>query len=227
MAPYGATTDLEGFSQGEPGEHSRQGVPGHRIRRHTVLQPAPRRVSDADPAEALVPALQSTRSEVMETIRTEAVVAGRQGGRGRVSPRAALVVAQVAVSFVLLVTTGLFLRSFRERATVDPGFGRDPAVVVTLGLQGDRYTEAEGRLLVRRLEEHLAATPEISAVGVASRSPAIITVTVCNTRIIPTSSFRPISRTSIPPRTRTRATRRSAATPCDDRVRAALSDPWR
>jgi predicted permease len=116
----------------------------------------------------LVPALQSTRSEVMETIKTEAVVGAPQGGRGRVSPRAALVVAQVAVSFVLLVTTGLFLRSFRERATVDPGFGRDPAVVVTFGLQGDRYTQAEGRLLVRRLEEHLAATPEISAVGVAS-----------------------------------------------------------
>jgi predicted permease len=116
----------------------------------------------------LVPALQSTRSEVMETIRTEAVVAAPQGGRGRVSPRAALVVAQIAVSFVLLVTTGLFLRSFRERATVDPGFGRDPAVVVTFGLPGDRYTQAQGRLLVRRLEEHLAATPEVSAVGVAS-----------------------------------------------------------
>jgi macrolide transport system ATP-binding/permease protein len=117
----------------------------------------------------LVPALQSTRSEVMESIKTEAVVgAPGRHGRARITPRGALVVAQVAVSFVLLVTTGLFLRSFRERATVDPGFGHDPAVVVTFGLQGDRYTQAEGRLLVRRLEEHLAATPEISAVGVAS-----------------------------------------------------------
>jgi predicted permease len=116
----------------------------------------------------LVPALQSTRSEVMETIRTEAVVAPPQGGRGRISPRAALVVAQVAVSLVLLVTTGLFLRSFRERATVDPGFGRDPSVVVTFGLQGDRYTQAQGRLLVRSLEEQLAGMPEVTAVGVAS-----------------------------------------------------------
>ena len=117
----------------------------------------------------LVPALQSTRSDVMETIKTEAVAAGpRRHGRGRVTPRSVLVVGQVAVSFVLLVTTGLFLRSFRERESVDPGFGRDPAVVVTLGLQQDRYPEAEGRLLVRRLEEHLAATPEVSAVGVGS-----------------------------------------------------------
>ena len=117
----------------------------------------------------LVPALQSTRPDVMETIKTEAVAAEpRSQGRGRVTPRGVLVVSQVAVSFVLLVTTGLFLRSFREREMVDPGFGRDPAVVVTLGLQQDRYTEAEGRLFVRRLEEHLAATPEVSAVGVAS-----------------------------------------------------------
>jgi predicted permease len=117
----------------------------------------------------LVPALQSTRPDVMETIKTEAVAAGpRSQGWGRVTPRGVLVVTQVAVSFVLLVTTGLFLRSFREREMVDPGFGRDPAVVVTLGLQQDRYTEAEGRLFVRRLEEHLAATPEVSAVGVGS-----------------------------------------------------------
>jgi predicted permease len=115
----------------------------------------------------LVPALQSTRSDVMESIKAEAVGGGSRR-RGRVTPRGVLVVTQVAISFVLLVTTGLFLRSFREREMVDPGFGRGPAVVVTLGLQQDRYTEPEGRLFVRRLEEHLAAMPEVSAVGVGS-----------------------------------------------------------
>ena len=115
----------------------------------------------------LVPALQSTRSDVMESIKTEAVGAGSRR-HGRVTPRGVLVVTQVAISFVLLVTTGLFLRSFREREMVDPGFGRNPAVVVTLGLQQDRYTEPEGRLFVRRIEEHLAALPEVSAVGVGS-----------------------------------------------------------
>jgi predicted permease len=41
-------------------------------------------------------------------------------------------------------------------------------VVVTFGLQGDRYTQAQGRLLVRSLEEQLAGMPEVTAVGVAS-----------------------------------------------------------
>ncbi len=114
----------------------------------------------------LVPALQSTRPDVMESIKAEAVGAPARG-RVRVTPRGALVVAQVAVSFLLLVTTGLFLRSFRERETVDPGFGYDPAAVVSFGLPGERYTEQEGRLFVRRLEEHLAALPGIAAVGVS------------------------------------------------------------
>ncbi len=55
---YGSTTDLEGLSQGQPGEHPDQGVPGDRVERHAVVQPAPRRVPDAHSAEALVPALQ-------------------------------------------------------------------------------------------------------------------------------------------------------------------------
>jgi predicted permease len=118
-------------------------------------------------AFGLVPALESTRWDVMESIRTETVGAAPPK-RGRISPRGALVVAQVAVAFLLLVTTGLFLRSFRERETVDPGFGRDPAAVVVLGLQSDRYTEEKARLFVRRLEERLTATPGISSVGVSS-----------------------------------------------------------
>ncbi len=118
----------------------------------------------------LVPALQATRPDAMESIKSEVVgaEATSRGWRRRITPRGVLVVSQVAVSFVLLVATGLFLRSFRERAAVDPGFGHDPAAIVAFGLQGDRYPTAEGRLFVRRLEEHLAAMPEISAVGVGS-----------------------------------------------------------
>jgi len=115
----------------------------------------------------LVPALESTRWDVMESLKTETVGAAPPK-RGRISPRGALVVAQVAVAFVLLVTTSLFLRSFRERETVDPGFGRDPAAVVVLGLQSDRYTEEKARLFVRRLEERLTATAGISTAGVSS-----------------------------------------------------------
>src|SRR5206468_9499185 len=55
---YGCQSDLERFSEDQPGEHPDQGVPGDRIERNDRLQSASRRVPHAHPAEALVPALQ-------------------------------------------------------------------------------------------------------------------------------------------------------------------------
>ena len=50
---------MEGLSQDQPGQHSDQGVSGDRRRRDAELQPAARRVSDAHPAEALVPEVRA------------------------------------------------------------------------------------------------------------------------------------------------------------------------
>jgi len=113
----------------------------------------------------LVPALQATRPDVINDIKSENVGGGP---RRRFTLRGTLVVGQVAVSLLLLVTTGLFLRSFRERQTVDPGFGHAPAAVVTFGIPSDRYSEEEGLRFVRRLEEQLGAIPGIEGVGVIS-----------------------------------------------------------
>ena len=60
---YGSATYLEGLSQGQPGHHSGEGVPGDRIGRGDLLQPASRRVPDAHPAEELVPALRARGAE--------------------------------------------------------------------------------------------------------------------------------------------------------------------
>jgi predicted permease len=118
-------------------------------------------------AFGLVPALHSTRPDVMEAIKAEGAL-GAPGRRGRIrlTPQGLLVVAEVSVSLLLLVMTGLLLRSFRERRTVDPGFGRDPAAVVAFGLPADRYSAEKGRLLVRRMEDRLTGIPGITAVGV-------------------------------------------------------------
>jgi putative ABC transport system permease protein len=118
-------------------------------------------------AFGLVPALQSTRPDVMETIKSEGST-GPAGWRHRIrlTPQGLLVVVEVSVSLLLLVTTGLLLRSFQERRAVDPGFGHDPAVIVAFGLPKDRYSAEQGRLFVRRAEDRLATIPEITAAGV-------------------------------------------------------------
>jgi predicted permease len=111
----------------------------------------------------LAPALQGTNPSLAPTLRDESAGAG--GKPGRLMLRNTLVAAQVALSMVLLVCSGLFLRSLQATRAVDPGFGREPAAVVKLLLPGDRYPEEEGRIFMRGLRERAAALPGVTATG--------------------------------------------------------------
>lgn len=110
----------------------------------------------------LAPALQATRPGLAGTLREEGTGGG---GPRRVTLRGALVVGQVAVSFMLLVAAVLFVRSFQARQDVNPGFGDEPAAMVWMGLPADRYPEERGRVFVRDLLERVAALPGVTAVG--------------------------------------------------------------
>ncbi|MBK8250107.1 MAG: ABC transporter permease [Gemmatimonadetes bacterium] len=113
-------------------------------------------------AFGLAPALQATRPDVASTIKDESVGAGR--GRA-VSLRGSLVVVQVAVSLVLLVGSALFLRSFRARLDIDPGFGSAPAVVAQLQVPTTSRTLEQARIFFEQLSTQLAAIPGVVSVG--------------------------------------------------------------
>ena len=110
----------------------------------------------------LLPALQTTRPDISATIKDESAGVGRSG---RFTLRNALVVVQVATSLVLLVGAGLFLRSLQRVQTVDPGFGREPAGILSVLVPSTRYSEAEAAGLVERLEERFRGLPGVRAVG--------------------------------------------------------------
>ncbi len=110
----------------------------------------------------LVPALQSTRPNLASTLKDETVGARRSG---KWTLRNALVVAQVTVSLILLVGAGLFLRSFQQVQSVDPGFGRDPAAILTVMVPGTRFTEDEGRVFARGMLDRFGQLPGVEAVG--------------------------------------------------------------
>jgi predicted permease len=74
-------------------------------------------------------------------------------------------VAQVAVSTLLLVAAGLFLRSFQSLQAVDPGFGREPSAIASFLIPSDRYDPDAARRFARTLEERVAALPGVEAVG--------------------------------------------------------------
>ena len=115
----------------------------------------------------MAPALQSARADTVTAIKGES---GGFGGRSRLS--SALVVAQIALSLLLLISSGLFLRNLQSAMRIDPGFA-DPAslamVSVDPGLQD--YDEPRGRVFWNRMLEEAAALSDVSDVGLASHVP--------------------------------------------------------
>ena len=95
-----------------------------------------------------VPALQSSRVDLVSVINADA---SPRGARGRL--RGALVVAQVAVSVLLLVGAGLITRSQDAARRAYPGFDASQVTDVTLAVRLNGYDEARGRVFYRRLLE--------------------------------------------------------------------------
>jgi len=113
----------------------------------------------------LVPALQATRPNVVETLKSENT--GGNGGR-RFTMRSGLVVAQTAGSLVLLITAALFLRSFAAQSRVDAGFGAAPGGLVWMALPNDRYPADRRAQAVAEIERRVRALDDVSGAGVIS-----------------------------------------------------------
>lgn len=92
---------------------------------------------------------------------------------GRFAARHALVVSQVALSLVLLVTTGMLLRSLREVQTIHPGFATENGLVVPLNLNLATYRgrDDKGRQFCRAMQERVRALPGVQAMTLASYIP--------------------------------------------------------
>ncbi len=118
---------------------------------------------------ALLPALRATRVDPHSALQ-QGVRAG--GGRERQRVRDALIIAEVALSVVLLVGAGLLLRSFLALQGVRPGFEAGDVLTFRLALPPIRYPDDRSQLeFHRRLEERLRSLPGVGAVGQISRLP--------------------------------------------------------
>jgi putative ABC transport system permease protein len=118
----------------------------------------------------LAPALQATKFNLNETLK--------EGGRDSSSNnrgnriRAALVVAEVAISLVLLVGAGLLINSFLRLRSVDPGFRTENLLTMNVVLTPLKYPDLARRSafyteMLRRVE----AVPGVRAATVASQIP--------------------------------------------------------
>ena len=122
---------------------------------------------------ALAPMLQATHPELVGALKAGALMNQGRTGRGRrISLRTALLVAQAALSVVLLVGAGLFVRSLRNVASIDLGFDARRVLVVTVNFTGGGgFTAAQVEELFGRAEERVRALPGVAQAGVASATP--------------------------------------------------------
>jgi putative ABC transport system permease protein len=119
---------------------------------------------------SLLPAL----SAVGRGVATGALRAGRTGSTGPGERRVwnLLVAAEVALALVLLVGSGLLLRSFWQLSDVETGFSAEGVLTADLHLPASHYPEdPEKAAYYRRLGEHLAALPGVEAAGFINHLP--------------------------------------------------------
>jgi putative ABC transport system permease protein len=105
----------------------------------------------------------------------------KQGSRGSTSGRgiryrSGLVVLQVALSLVLLVGSGLLIRSFARLSAVDPGFRVENMLTATVSLPTDDYQEGEQRVqFFQSLRESIEGLPGVETVSMVNRFPILQT----------------------------------------------------
>ncbi len=117
----------------------------------------------------LLPAL-SLRQNLVPSLREGSGQTTVSPGRQRL--RAALVVAQVAVSFVLLIGAGLMLRSLFKLQEVNPGFDPERVLVMRVTANWSRYTTGQQyRDLSLRLVERVQSLPGVLSAAMASTYP--------------------------------------------------------
>ena len=116
----------------------------------------------------VVPALRASRAEPIEAIRAHG--RGTAGERG-IGVGGALVAGQVALSLVLIVAAGLFVRTFTTLAALDVGFDRDPVLLVQLNPPRTSVVPSQRAALYERVAATVRATPGVAHAAISEVTP--------------------------------------------------------
>jgi putative ABC transport system permease protein len=118
----------------------------------------------------LVPALRTAKLDLRETLNEGS--RGSTSGPGHHRIRGVLVASEIALAVLLLVGSGLLLRSFSRLQDVPPGFQADHLLVADIPLSQTAYAKPEQRYqFFDRLVERVKALPGVRSAGAASFLP--------------------------------------------------------
>jgi predicted permease len=119
----------------------------------------------------IVTAISSGRGDLSQTLR-----GGVRGGVGeRARLRAGLLVTQAALSVVLLIGAGLFVRSLQSVKSMRIGYDADRVLLVNRVIQRDAFNDSTQRLLRSRLLEAARALPDVESAAWVSSAPFVST----------------------------------------------------
>ena len=115
----------------------------------------------------LIPAFRTSNVNPVSALKDSV------GGGSRMKSRlqSALVIAQVAFSVITLITAGLFLRSMQTAQNFDAGFNPDHALMVSMNVFPNGYTQDEGRLFYEQLLTRIENIPGVRSATLARRPP--------------------------------------------------------
>jgi predicted permease len=114
----------------------------------------------------IAPALQATHPSLVPALKGEA-----PAGRSRARASSGLVVAQMALSIVLLVCAGLFLHNLQAATTIEKGFDSSHLLLASVDPSLQGYDRARSAEFYRRLIERLTALPAVRHVSTATLVP--------------------------------------------------------
>jgi putative ABC transport system permease protein len=114
----------------------------------------------------LAPALQATKADVVPALKDDA-----ESLFGRSRLRQAFVVAQVALSLVLVIVAGLFARALRQVVTIDPGFDPRGVELASIDPSQAGYTATTGPLFVRSVLDRVRQMPDVTSATIAAVLP--------------------------------------------------------
>jgi predicted permease len=117
----------------------------------------------------LLPAIRASRTDLNEVLREGGRSMADGGARQRL--RGLLVVGQVAVSLVLLIAAGLFVRSVRNAQTIDLGFSYANILNLGMDVSQQAFDEPRGRAFFKEVEDRVRALPGVESVSFAHSVP--------------------------------------------------------
>lgn len=120
------------------------------------------------------PALHSSRVSLMAAMKGGQAEENEQGARFRVGSGRWIVASQVALSLVLVIVAGLFLRSLVKLVTLDIGFDRSNVLIVNANFESANIQQEQHLVVYDEIENRLRSLPGVVSAGRSSRTPISI-----------------------------------------------------